>query len=186
MKGSADNRWAKSGDDILRPWTKNDEFQSIIREAEMDLADTITKTSYSRNGGACGSSVLDPVPKELLDLKIILELANGADTTTPIAEDVAVVELNSSQGPAVDESPLTVEAVDTNNEEEESDAFPEYYPMGAPLIPISSVKYKKRLGPAIANISTVQYLKLLKSLKMVSVVYVIVISFIYVCIHYGI
>ena len=168
------------------PWTKNDEFQSIIREAEMDLADTITKTSYSRNGGACGSSVLDPVPKELLDLKIILELANGADTTTPIAEDVAVVELNSSQGPAVDESPLTVEAVDTNNEEEESDAFPEYYPMGAPLIPISSVKYKKRLGPAIANISTVQYLKLLKSLKMVSVVYVIVISFIYVCIHYGI
>ena len=162
MDRVADNKWAKRNDDVLRPWTINEEFQSKIHVAEDDLADTITKVSYSRNGGCSGYSVLDPVPKALQDLHTLLDIVNDNLIEESGVEIPAVIE-----GIALPEESPVCEDEDQAMDDSDDDCYYSELELVDGKLPISAVKYKRRLGPAIANISTVQFMKLIKSMKLV-------------------
>ena len=158
---SAVNVWSRKGDEILRPWAINEGQEILLREAEFALAETITLTSLSRVAGAPGSSVLDPRPPELLELDESFALAEeeylkAQAEQEAVPSETVVENVDSTETKEV----TSVEETEVNDENT-------FVTNTIQHPRINAVVYVKRKGPAIANLSTTQYQRLVKCVEKV-------------------
>ena len=152
------NIWSSKTDAELRPWAANPAQEQLLREAEAEFTELYNMTAHSRNCGATGSSILDCRPPELLavDERFALEetcIPDQSCTTLTIEETV-------TEAPAEPKAQEQTETIVKSPEEKPIQSQPE---RGG----IKSIAYSKRQGPAIANISTSDYKKLMVRLHTV-------------------
>ena len=165
MQGSV-NKWSKSTDDDLRPWLKDEHFEDKIIKERAALADTISRTSYSRSAGSIGSSELDPRAPELIEAaRLCDELAREAEVEYEFDpqsdmdgnDGNDVTDQEGSEDLQMDDY---AEADPAEGEAEDRDEFCE-----EEHVPKRKAIYNKKAYPAIANMSTAQYRKILKSME---------------------
>lgn len=167
MQGS-DNKWTKTKDEDLRPWLQNEEYEEKISKERADLADTITRTSYSRCAGSVGSSILDPRAPEL-DATAALcdQIAEQEELLYQFAPQSDMMDgqegFDSGDNNGEDDG-TDQDKEPTDDDAEAEDDFGEGGVNFNPT-PAGRVLYTKSAYPAIANISTAQYRKILKSMQ---------------------
>lgn len=166
-------RWTKSTDEELRPWANNpdlfESYQQLV-DAKNELAKTIADTSYIRLSGNSGDSELDPKPKEIVEIESLFRTAELAYQLAQQIEILPETKFIESSKEEVDNEAVTVDGnadEEENNMEEATDQFhvEDVIPVTMPSVPISTVKYVGRKGPAIANMSYSMFRKLLKAVQ---------------------
>lgn len=151
-------------------------YQDLI-DAEDELAEYIRMKAHTRLGGFIGDSILEAKPKEIVELE-----AKYAAMEAEYQANISALEEDAEQNvqPEEDNEPFDEEVGENiadgeeegeNGEQEDVDAAEatdNFEGSKAPTVAvksISSVRYVRRKGPAIANVGFSRYSKMLKALQ---------------------